>query len=202
MPIPIQEARVTDELRRAFKFVGRIAPRLDETVSPVVVVSQLDLGAPPGLTRRCAVDGFLPAVVGELGGFRFEVPAGVLAVVTRVYVQATTAGTARVAWGSQLAGPFVLNVSTFMDGRLRGSNAFPPPNSPAGRLGEDTQVAAITGRLPLPVPAGPARNRFDVEWLVGGLPTFDFLEIQHNVANDAFSVALEWIEFVGVATTL
>lgn len=203
MPIQIQEARVTDELRRAFKFVGRLAPRLDETISPVVVVAGLELGAPPGIVRSAVAEGNQAAVVGQFGSFRFETPPNTLARIDALTFATTTAQMIGVAFGSQLAAPPTNVPPQFTDGRLRGSNAFPAPNSPAGRMFRGAQAGAITVRFRFHSPAAPDARRYQLtNWYVGGLATFDFLEFQAFVANEAFRVNVEWTEWTGVTTVL
>ena len=205
MPIPIQDSQATAALRRAFKFVGRIAPRLDETISPVAVVTDTSRELPPGVVPVAVSFAFSAAVAAERASFRFEVPPTVLAVVTKIGLATGTAGQIfRVAWGSQLAGPFNLSPSTWADGRLRGSNVFPPPRAPGARLAQDTQVGAITEAFNMSADSGNGVLRMhDVYWPVGGLAgAFDFLEFQQNAVNDTARISLQWLEFAAVTTTL
>ena len=205
MPIQIQGPGPTDALRRQFGFVGRLVPRLDETVSPVAVISDTSLEMPPGAVRRAVADVVASGVAGERVGFRFEMPPNSLAVVTALSLSLANSGSVQIAFGSQLTGPFTLGAVSFVDGRLRGSNVFPAPTVPAGRLSRCSQVAAIIPvfRMTGGASLGQYVRHTGLNWPIGGLnSSFDFLEVQLNAVADAGRMNIEWVEFPWVQSTL
>lgn len=190
---PIQEGSTGQLLRERFKLTGQIQPVLDETVSPVVVVGDLELGSLPVVRRVAVGQALQAAVVGQLSSVRFKVPAGIVAKITTVRLNSTSAaGLVTVHFGDNLVGPFTPfgTAPEYADGRVRGTGVIPASSF------DTSAEAAITAPIILTCALSPGLNSFAVDWPVGGRNVEDHVEFQLLGANQQLRVVLEWIEYL------
>ncbi len=191
MSKPIQNPRVADALAREYNLVGRVRPILDEVVIPTVLVG--DVRATLPARRRTAMASFTQgAVAGEFGGFRLEIPPGMIVSLDGWW---TLGGgnNLRVNLGAaQLTAPANTANETFLDAM------FAAQGTPACALTFGTQVAAIAAaaRLDLVPNFGP--QTFPVPLIGQGLQgAFGFIEFQEVTANTAIgNLGVFWTEYL------
>lgn len=194
MPVNVNNPRAAEQLRREFDVLGdRINLRMDDTVVPVAVISDLTAGASGVPTVRRSVCAFtIAAVAGEFPVWRFETPPGSFCVINRIHVVHSANSLVRAFWGASFAVvPAGLAAPALMDGRLRAESHL----HPAANVVYDTQIPAIA-----------AVHRFlqansnlgidnVVEWVCGRTDLYDFIEFQAPTVNTTTTVSMEWDEF-------
>lgn len=177
-----------------FRLSSRVAPELDEIVTPTVTVADLTKGSTPPICRSAAAQFSQGVVAAERAVWRLEAPPGVILKVTSFWLSNIDATSdCNVHFGSSFAVvPSVASVSRFTDGRLTGAEL------PGGLLLHDTQVAALAAfewrRLLDPL---EEINFTPPNWIVGtGLPgSFGFIEFGMGSLITGVNVSLEWDEF-------
>jgi len=191
MPLPIQNARISKLIHDAYNIVGRYRARIDETVVPVVVVDDFSEGGGFPEVRKAAARAFIGSVVGEFAVARFETPANVLAVVRQLSLIGGGNDSLHVFFGSSIVAPATAAPKAFIDGRIRNRG-----ETPAGVLASDTQVAALaTVHMQIPVISTNGRV-VDVEWPIGQVAAFDFVEFLFDRANSLLDISLTWDEYL------
>lgn len=192
----IQNPDVAQQLQKLFGLVGRVRPALDDVVVPVVQVGDLSAGGNPPFVRRAAASHGIAAVPAEYPSWKFEIPAGIGALITKVYAEGP--GTApRELWVNfNDADPGVIYANTatsqFADQRVGSS-------TPAGRLHYDTQAPGwATYRFKIPgngvttpiIVTNPG-------WVVAGIDNAPgYLNFQGETVNETWpNFSLEWVEF-------
>lgn len=180
MTLPIQQPGVTEKLRGLFALVGRIRLRLDETVSPVVIVDDLSQA---GEVERLAFVGQIGVAsgVGNQNFIRLCNPAesGVVAVVEQITVHQPNADQFDIA---------------LQAGSLAGANGFfrdaRVPGRAACRSLVGTPVAAVLGPLQFDILAA-TDFVLDMEWI---LPPNTLLQIRQLNQNETLHVNFVWRE--------
>lgn len=192
MPARVNNHRAADELRREYNVLGdRLRLQVDDVVVPVAIVADLSVGSSGVPIVRRAYSAFSQAaVVAEYTQWRFETPPGIIAVVTRVLVQAPAAQLARVRWGSSITAPANVATKQFMDGRLREAGLVPQCTLASG-----TNVGAMGNpQRYLQADAVPGIEHV-VEWVVGRDDgQYDFIEFSSFAVNEAMAGFVEWDE--------
>lgn len=201
MPIPIQEGRPTNALRRAFKFVGRIAPRLDETISPVALTADVSGELPPGVLPFGTGAFGVTAVPAQVSFFLFRTPPNTLAVITNIILGSSAAD--QIVAGVPFAtSPATTGTGTreWTDGRMKQISGNGEPSC---------EILTGTGAAPvafpsirLTAPALPDYRQFPVEIPVGGGPTGGVLVLASVTANLALRGTLQWREYPIVTAIL
>lgn len=194
MPARVNNPRAAEQLRREYDVQGdRLNMRVDDTVVPVAVVSDLTAGASGvPIVRRSYAAFDQAAVAAQYTVWRLEVPPGVIGIVRNVFTAAGAASRARVHFGTSFAvAPANIAPEQYMDGRLRAMNNL----FPSGTLAYDTQVAPLVAPyLYIPIFLNPG-DVFPVEWLLGrGDGLYDFIEFSTDVVNFGVTIVVEWDE--------
>lgn len=193
MPLPVQNARISKQIHDAYNVVGRFRAQVDEVVVPVCLIDDLTRGAGGyAETRRASASFLQGAVALEQGLGRFETPPGILAVIRQVVVRSSASTGMAAFFGSSIAAPASTAPKAYIDGRLRSRG-----ETPAGVLTFDTAVAGLAVvHWIMPVSASNALNVVDVEWPIGQLGAFDFMEFNLTVLNAFFQLSLVWDEYL------
>jgi hypothetical protein len=189
----IQVPRITAELVRALRLMGKVTPALDLVVTPTVVVADLSAGQNPPLTN--AVVGQIAVAAGGAGQFsesRLLVnPGATLLMPKRLTVSHEGAAAAKVFIILSAATSFVTVASSIMvDGRR-------PSTGAAGVLSGGTGAVAppATAMLAFTVPVGQAVQYDFTDWVLGNGQAVRSLSARFDVANVAAQFAWEWLEF-------
>lgn len=189
----IQNPRVSGALQEAFDLQGRVKPALDEIIIPTVQVADLSTGQIPATRRACSCRFIQPGVAGEKFTARFEIPAGIIAVVQRlfIYPSADLRIFAQFSGFSVGALPNVAQKAV-TDQRLTVSGI-----QPAGVLTYGTQAPFVTNAQWMGfAPLGQGLIYEPNGWVVfGGLQNFGFLELQSGTDNVQVIGHMEWTEY-------
>jgi len=198
MAQPIQDPTVGMALQALFKLQGRVRPALEEFVLPTVVVASIAENSPPAAAGAAVLRFAQGAVAGEYGTWRFEVPGGSFAEVTRLTGQIGANGFIRLHFPGNAAtiGPLAHTANKgFIDGRIINARG-----QPASVLTYSTQAAALGSyEWVYPVTANQTFSIDMPQGLIVGTgdeSTFGFLEGQFSAVNTAiYSMSLWWREY-------
>lgn len=192
MPLQVQNDRVSGQIHDAYNVVGRYRAQIDEIIVPVCLVDDLTGGAGAfPLIRRATARASQAAVAGEQAVFRFETPGGVLAVVRQITIRGGTNSRLAVFFGSSFPAPATIAPKAFVDGRIRNRG-----ETPGGVLAFNTQIANLATIHFQVTAAIDVFNIYDVEWPIGQIGGFDFLEFQYQAANQFCEFAISWDEYL------
>jgi hypothetical protein len=197
----VQNPDVGSGLQRLYRLVGPVSPALDEHITPVVVVGEVELLTPPGAARAAGASG---PVVGGVGTF----PTAILTAAPGTVVQIV----ALTVWANAnthllvsmrepfeaLAGIFA---GSFTEGRRL--NPFSRPSAELTFGASAGAVASEFARIFLDTTQGSMRIE-PKHWCIGQ-PLLPFsaagghhLTIQANTADISMSLSLEWIETLDI----
>lgn len=199
----LQEPRLAAGLTRLFRLVGTYVPRLDELVSPVVVVGQTE--APPPVVRKATTAFFIPAVAGQFPSWRLETPKGIFLQIRRLWIAPGGNGhvlamsmnrdlTLFPALGTYAARQYV---DSRVSDTISSASATPPP-APAGQCSFGNTALDL---LTFPprwryVYNGPiAITESNLGWVMGSDAGPCCWAFQFNVVNLTCGVSIEWDEF-------
>lgn len=192
MPKQIQNPIVGQALQRAFGLQGRVDPALDEVVTPVVVLGDLQQNTAPDAALAASAFIFQSAVAGQNFTVRFEIPGNMLAQIHAVHIRPATASPVRVKFSN--TGPAQANVAekSLNDGRLIEAGI-----SPAAVVTYGTQAAALANSQLLLWAPTDGLTWEPLHAIVGsGLPNqFGFLELQVSTVNVSCYLGIEWKEY-------
>lgn len=189
MPLPIQNARISKLIHEAYNVVGRFRARVDETVVPVCLVDDFSAGGGFPVVRRAASFALEGAVAAEFPVFRFETPPGVLCVIRKIWGRPVTSPQfLNIFFGSQIAAPANVAAKSYIDGRVRARG-----ETPAGVLVSDSAAALPITHLRY-ITSNISLEPLEVEWPIGMLGSFDFIEFESGGVNQAYLFSLEWDE--------
>jgi len=192
MPIPVQNARASQALQSEFNLVGRYRPQLDETIVPVVLVSDVQGVSAPPLIRRAYARATCGAVAVQACGFRLEVPPGLVCVITTI--NSLDTGNFILGFGpAQLVSPAGTASESFIDNRLTNDG-----QNPAAAMTFGAQAANIAGPTKRLVNTNNLAGR---SWqpnivVAGTNGAFGFFEIQFVGDNVAITMEFEWTEYL------
>lgn len=195
MPLDIQTPVVGQLLAREFGLVGRVRPKLDEIIIPVVNVADLAKGSGLPLRKVATAQWQQVAVVGEYFVAQMVVRPGTLVQLHKLLIRTDQTTSLVIHHGNALAvAPASLATYRYMDGRL----LAPEFISPQTQVLYDTQAAAL---------ATYEERYYQVQnqlvtytWdgvVVGadGPDTFGYLEIGCTAANCLVQATLFFEEF-------
>jgi len=192
MPLPIQNARISNLIHEAYNIVGRYRARIDETVVPVVVVDDFSGGGGFPEVRRASAAFTRNAVANEHMVFRLETPPNVLAVIRQITARGSAASLLRVFFGSSFTAPSEIADKNFVDGRIRNRG-----EAPAAVVSFGTQTAALgTTNYITQVSLLDGIIINNLDWPIGQVGAFDFVEFASHGQNVSWNCALVWDEYL------
>jgi hypothetical protein len=193
MALPIQNARISQQVHDAYNVVGRYRAQIDEVVVPVALVDDLTTGAGGfPLTRRASARANVAAVGAQRGVARFETPPGILGVIRTIHCRTGASANISVFFGSSIAAPAGVAPKAFIDGRIRNRG-----ETPAGVLTFGTQAAALAAvHFMWNAQNASELGVFHVQWPIGQVGAFDFVEFQNETVNSLFILSLVWDEYL------
>jgi hypothetical protein len=196
----VQNPDIGSGLQRLYRLVGPVSPALDEHITPVVLVGEIDLLTPPGAARAAAAGGPIVGGVGTFPTAILRASEGTVVQITAVTVWANANTHLLVAMTEPFEALAGIQAGTFTEGRR-----LDPFSRPSAELtfGASANPSSNFARIFLDTTLGSVRIE-PKHWCIGS-PGRPFspagghhMTFQANTADITLSFNVEWIETLDI----